>query len=35
MTNLIAPVVVGMALVAAAAIPAQAADNAIYSSVRW
>jgi hypothetical protein len=35
MTKLIAPVYVGLALAAIAAVPAQAADNVTYSSVRW
>ena len=35
MSKFIAAVFVGLALAATAAIPAQAADDAIYYSVRW
>ena len=35
MPKLIAAIFVGLALAATAAIPAQAADNAIHCSVRW
>ena len=35
MSKFIAAVIVGLALAATAAIPAQAADNPIYCGVRW